>query len=201
MTAAHYWTLLRVFLSPVFFIVYMLPDWFSLPSLLSPIILFLLFGAIEISDLIDGYTARKMNQVSDSGKLLDPFADSVSRLTYFLCFTVSGIIPAWVFLLLLYRDLGVAFIRLSISRKGIVMGARVSGKVKATVYAIGGFAGLVSYSFRNMPVFHKYTTQADPVIFTIYLIISAVAVWSLIDYGLAYFSSPRVSKKPHANNR
>ncbi len=81
---------MRVVLSPVFFVVYFMPQWFNFTAVPVIAALTLIFTAIEVSDLIDGKVARKLNQVSDLGKLLDPFGDSLSRLTYFLCFTVSG---------------------------------------------------------------------------------------------------------------
>ncbi|MCK7514809.1 MAG: hypothetical protein MZV70_69605 [Desulfobacterales bacterium] len=58
-------------------------------------------------------------------------------MTYFLAFLVTGFLPAWVFLLVLYRDVTVSFVRLLAMRKSIVMSARPSGKIKAVIYAVG----------------------------------------------------------------
>ena len=50
----------------------------------------LVFLLIELSDLLDGHAARVRNQESELGKVLDPFADSLSRLTYFVAFAGIG---------------------------------------------------------------------------------------------------------------
>jgi len=101
-----------------------------------------ILGLIELSDAFDGYCARKLGEVSDFGKLFDPMADSVSRLTVFTGFLISGILPLWMFLIFLYRDSIVTVIRYMCLRKGLVVAARLSGKVKAIMQAAGSFCVL-----------------------------------------------------------
>ena len=103
----------RIILAPVFFLLYMLAIHGS-PFLL--IAVCLVFALIEVSDLLDGHAARALNQESEIGKVLDPFADSLSRLTYFVAFAGSGILPLWILLILVYRDVTVAYIRVMVSR-------------------------------------------------------------------------------------
>ena len=133
----------RIILAPVFFLFYMLAVHGS-PFLL--IAVCLVFALIEVSDLLDGHAARALNQESEMGKVLDPFADSVSRLTYFVAFAGSGILPLWILLLLVYRDVTVAYIRVMVSRGKVLLPARTSGKVKAWIYAFAGIGGIVEFS-------------------------------------------------------
>jgi CDP-diacylglycerol---glycerol-3-phosphate 3-phosphatidyltransferase len=95
---------------------------------------------IEVSDLVDGTIARRLGAVSDVGKLLDPAADSFSRLAVFLALATHPApgssepwFPAWGVALLLLRDVGVSFLRQVAASKGIVVAARTSGKLKAFV--------------------------------------------------------------------
>jgi CDP-diacylglycerol--glycerol-3-phosphate 3-phosphatidyltransferase len=136
-------TVVRIILSPLFFFFFFLPEWFGGGELLSIILVVLVFAASELTDLLDGYFARKMNLVTDVGKVIDPFADVMSRLTYFFCFTMSNLMPAWIFLVLLYRELGITFLRMLLIRSGIAMAASIWGKAKAGTYALGGVLGLV----------------------------------------------------------
>jgi CDP-diacylglycerol--glycerol-3-phosphate 3-phosphatidyltransferase len=183
MTLANKITFLRVILSPVFFFVYFLPEWFSFPSVAAAVMLILLFVIIELTDLFDGMVARSRNEVSDTGKILDPFADSFSRLTYFICFAGSGFMPLWAFLLIMYRDLAVAFIRQLVSRKGVSMPARLSGKMKAWFYALSGIGGLAVYAASAFSVsdsvYHAVYTAA----YVSFVVSAAVAVWTLADYS------------------
>lgn len=171
----------RIVFSPVFFAVYFLPEWTGIGRAVPIVLLWLLFGLIEVSDLIDGKIARRTQTVSDLGKILDPFADSLSRLTYFFCFTVGGLMYPWIFLLVLYRDLGVSFIRILVSRSGVAMPARLSGKIKAWVYAVSGFGGL---AYLTLSEFFpgSYLGTALVVLKAVFVITALTAVWTLIDY-------------------
>ena len=68
----------------------------GLSPVVSVVVLWSLFILIELSDLLDGAAARKLNTVSGFGKLFDPFADVFARLTYFVCFSYTGIMPLWI---------------------------------------------------------------------------------------------------------
>ena len=114
MTKADKVTLSRIVLAPLFFILYRYPVF---PSLISTILLWALFCVIEVSDFVDGRIARSTSEVSDFGKLFDPFADVLARITYFVCFAFSGIMPLWVLLIILYREFGILFLRMMLSFK------------------------------------------------------------------------------------
>ncbi len=191
MKLANLVTSSRIFLSPLFFLVFFIPEWTGAGNFISVFILWILFILIEISDLFDGMVARARNEVSDLGKLLDPFADSFSRLTYFLCFIGIGVMPVWVFLLVLYRDLSVSFIRLLMAKKGIAMSARISGKIKAFIYAFAGIAGLAVVTFQRIPELGKYSEPVETVGMVTFIMAAATAVWTLIDYLRALRPSDR----------
>ncbi len=149
MTAADKVTSIRLVLAPLFFIVYFIPQWFNIEAAWTVPVLLALFVASEITDLIDGKVARARNEVSEFGKLFDPFADTLVRITYFLCFVVDGILPAALLAIVLYREFGILFLRTLMMKRGIAMGARSGGKIKAVAYMIAGaFALLASCSDR-----------------------------------------------------
>lgn len=172
----------RIALSPFFFLVFFLPHWFEISATVPVIVVWVLFLLIEFSDLYDGQLARKLDQISDTGKLLDPFADSLSRLTYFLCFTMAGFMPVWVFLIILYRDLTVAFVRLLVSRRGVAMSARRSGKIKALIYAVAGAAGLAYFTVKAVPAASGIEPAAGTIVYIVFLVAALVAIWSTVDY-------------------
>ena len=128
----------RIAIAPFFFLLFELADARGAPLLVGVWATFLL---IEFSDLLDGHFARSRNQESDIGKVLDPFADSLSRLTYFVAFAGAQILPLWILLILIYRDIAVAYIRVMVSNSRVLMPARVSGKLKAWIYAFAGGGG------------------------------------------------------------
>ncbi|MEW5815008.1 MAG: CDP-diacylglycerol--glycerol-3-phosphate 3-phosphatidyltransferase [Spirochaetota bacterium] len=199
MTLADSLTTSRLIFSPLFFIFFFAAEWFHTPGILTMVLLWFIFLTIEISDLLDGHFARKRNQTSDAGRLFDPFADSLSRLTYFFCFTISGLMPVWIFLILLYRDLGVAYIRLLASGKGFSMGARLSGKVKAWVYAIAGVAGLIVITMQRTKILQFLLIIIKPVSVVCIYSTGIIAIWSLIDYALGMLSVKRDNRYEKKN--
>ena len=144
-TAPNILTLIRIGCAPIFLAVFMLTA--SPASALEPwgvsrIGLLVCLGIAvisEISDFTDGMLARRFGQVSDFGKLMDPYADSLFRLTCFWCFASQAHgawVPLWMVVVLFYRDGITSVIRTFAMHKGIVVSARLSGKVKAWVQGI-----------------------------------------------------------------
>lgn len=83
----NYLTFFRLFITPIFMILYLKGRWFGLSATVLPYVLLFLLVIAEITDAVDGYIARKFSQVTDLGKLLDPMADSVYRISLYLTFT------------------------------------------------------------------------------------------------------------------
>ena len=176
-------TVARIVLAPVFFLLYQLADRGSPFVLLG---VWGVFGLIEVSDLLDGYFARRLGLESELGKVLDPFADSISRLTYFLAFVGSGLVPLWIFLILVYRDVSVAYIRVILSHFRVLMPARASGKLKAWVYAFAGIGGLAAFSLRKLGWLEGSAGLSGGIAFWLFVLAGAVALWSLGDYALFF---------------
>ncbi|MCH2176303.1 MAG: CDP-diacylglycerol--glycerol-3-phosphate 3-phosphatidyltransferase [Lentisphaeria bacterium] len=95
-----------------------------------------------VSDWFDGYYARKLNMVTDFGKLMDPLADKVFTIACFVIFSAKGYIPAWITVAIAAREFTVTGLRTLAASKGEVIEAKNIGKVKTTlqmlVLALGG---------------------------------------------------------------
>lgn len=92
---------------------------------------------LEITDLADGWIARRYDVVSDFGKLFDPYADALARFTLFLGLLAIGEASLWMILVIFYRDSSIAFLRAVAANQQIVIPARTSGKIKAIVQGFG----------------------------------------------------------------
>ncbi len=121
---------LRLGLSPVFAVFFLLDGHIARYLVLGIVII------CELTDLIDGYMARKHGQVTDLGKLLDPMADSIYRDTIFLCLAVDRQVTIFLVLPIFYRDSIISTLRTVCAYKGIVLAARKSGKMKAVLQAV-----------------------------------------------------------------
>ena len=75
------------------------------------------------------------------GKIIDPFADVISRVTYFVCFTFVGMMPLWALMLILWREFCIMFIRMVMAKEGTALAAKWGGKAKAVFYFVSGIFG------------------------------------------------------------
>jgi CDP-diacylglycerol--glycerol-3-phosphate 3-phosphatidyltransferase len=187
MTVANVLTFLRIALSPVFFVIFSLAGLLPGAQLLFVVILWVIFVLIELSDFFDGIVARKRGEVSELGKVLDPFADSVSRLTYFICFAMDGFLQFWILIVLVYRDLFTAFIRMYMATKGIVHGSRLTGKIKAWVYAGAGIAGLIYFSLKRLLILNEIHAILLAVSNIIFLLCVLIALVTIADYSSLFW--------------
>jgi CDP-diacylglycerol--glycerol-3-phosphate 3-phosphatidyltransferase len=134
-------TFFRIALAPVF--AGLFSAWAAWRDPVWLILVWVVFLLSEFSDVLDGWVARKLGQTSDLGKLLDPFSDVLSRLTIFTVLLLVGIAPLWFFLIVLYREVSMTFLRLLIVQQGVVQGASSGGKLKAWLYFFASLAGMV----------------------------------------------------------
>lgn len=137
-------TLSRILLGPVFLIVYSYYKEFGITLAWLPYILLFLASLSELSDMFDGALARKHNKVTELGKLLDPMADSIFRLSVLLSFTQGVIqLPILLVSVFFYRDTIISTLRTVCALRGFALAARLSGKIKAVIQAAVGFFILV----------------------------------------------------------
>ncbi|MFP4425712.1 MAG: CDP-alcohol phosphatidyltransferase family protein, partial [Spirochaetaceae bacterium] len=191
MNVATALTASRLVLSPLFFVLFFLPEWTGSYHLVTVVLLWIVFFAIEISDILDGAVARRKNIVSDLGKLFDPFADVISRLTYFITFAAVGIMPAWIVLLILYREYTIIFLRMMMYRTGTAMAARKGGKLKAVFYAVSGGAGILVAMTRWIEELSRYRQPVELFALVVFLISLFLAYLSLSDYLTVFFRHMR----------
>jgi len=194
MTLADKVTSVRLVLAPFFFVVYLMPKWFGMTPGWTIPVLWGLFIIAEITDLIDGKLARSRNEVSDFGKLFDPFADTLVRITYFLCFVVDGILPSILLLVVLYREFGILFMRTLMMRRGIAMGARSGGKIKAVAYMVAGVLALAASSAQRIDLSAGIFTVLRVSAIAVFAVSVVLSLTSFGDYLSVYRKAGREDK-------
>jgi CDP-diacylglycerol--glycerol-3-phosphate 3-phosphatidyltransferase len=160
MTLANYFTFIRIFISPIFLLLYLKHSWFGISDILLPYILLFLLGVSELSDLFDGYIARKRGEVTDLGKILDPMADSIYRISVFLTFTLEPVkLPMLIIFMFIYRDSCISTLRVVCALKGFTLAARPSGKLKAVIQAVAAFAVILLMIPHSLGMLSEKTLQ------------------------------------------
>jgi CDP-diacylglycerol---glycerol-3-phosphate 3-phosphatidyltransferase len=128
LTIANIITFARILAIPLLATILSLPL-FSYQKELSALI----FCLIIFSDFLDGYVARKFNQTTNLGKILDPLADKILVTTMLVFYTEQGLIPFYWTSLIIFREYSVMGLRVIASMKKIVIKADFLGKIKTVL--------------------------------------------------------------------
>ena len=169
-TLANALTTFRLLISPVFIAVFFWDNPLSAPLSL------LLVLMSEGSDVLDGYLARTRGQVTPFGKLFDPFADSISRFTVFLCYLTANLAPLWMVAIILYRDLLVSTLRTAAAAQGVIISARKSGKIKAIVQ------GTSIIAIQSLKLLQENHDAVSNYAHGFMMAVTLVTAWSAMDY-------------------
>ncbi|MEZ4323466.1 MAG: CDP-alcohol phosphatidyltransferase family protein [Myxococcota bacterium] len=134
---------------------------------------------LEITDILDGWMARRYGVVSDFGKLFDPFSDAFCRFTLFLGLYAIGVAELWMILAIFYRDSSISFLRTVSAVRNVVLSARTSGKIKAVVQGVGTqvvFVALV------LAAWFPELGWVQPIPYWTMVIVTLVTIASFVDY-------------------
>jgi CDP-diacylglycerol--glycerol-3-phosphate 3-phosphatidyltransferase len=88
------------------------------------------FALASFTDFLDGRIARRNNLENDFGRLMDPIADKILILSAFLAFVELKIVPAWMVIVIIFRELLITGLRINAARRGKILSASLAGKHK-----------------------------------------------------------------------
>lgn len=185
--------LFRIILVPIMVIV----SFFDIPGSFLGIsttmwIMELIFIIASITDKLDGYLARKNNQVTNFGKFLDPIADKILVVAAMILFVEMGRLPAWIPIIVIFREFAVSGYRLiAVQNSGKVIAANVWGKLKTVTQMIAIILMFLTtqpyFAFVNSAL--TYMTTGDFVMNILASIFMTVSVIATIFSGYEYLKS------------
>lgn len=171
LTVANFLTLLRILLVPIFLVLYLDQTFYLEGFPLFAVLVFLLAFCL---DVLDGMIARKTNTVTDLGKVLDPLADKILRLSVLCAFMINNVMPLYMFLILLFIDLISIVLGAILYVKKIVVKSNIFGKITTVIMSLSLF----------LCFFHNVIKPYDLVA----VIVSIVLVLlTLIQYLVKYY--------------
>jgi CDP-diacylglycerol--glycerol-3-phosphate 3-phosphatidyltransferase len=172
-------TLIRIFLVPVLVVVLLTKTG---GLLLGPAI----FGAAVVTDYLDGHLARRRNQVTRLGIILDPLADKLLVAAALLSLVEMDAVPAWMVMIILVREFAVTGLRSIAAGRGILIAASGLGKAKMALEVVAIFLLLFA---RHYPVLSK------PAIIVLWIAV-VVAIISGLDYLSSFRREAARPSKP-----
>lgn len=182
MTLPNQLTILRIILTPVFLYLFLSSD-----PLLIQISLAVFFIA-ALTDWYDGWLARKYNYISDWGKFWDPLADKILTSTAFLGFVFVGLLPLWMVLLIIVRDLVVTLLRAYAESRGYNFVTSYYAKWKTLLQMVFLYYLLLLYvGLNTKEIFignenlFQFFANKD-IIYVVMLVITVITVHSGVTY-------------------
>jgi len=181
MNIANRLTMLRIVLTFVFmFFLFVHGLWAKVAALT-------IFIFAALSDYFDGKIAQKRNMITDFGKLMDPIADKILVIAAFAVFVQMQLVEAWMFVLIIFREILITSLRLFALNKGKVLSASRAGKHKTVsqmgvIFLILGFIVLketmLTY-FTWSPGWEKFFRQG---IYALMLLTVGFTLYSGLSY-------------------
>jgi CDP-diacylglycerol--glycerol-3-phosphate 3-phosphatidyltransferase len=176
-------TLVRIGAIPVFLV------FTYYESRLNSFIAALVYAATSATDFLDGWLARRTNQVTVIGKFLDPLADKLIAMAALVMLVHLGRVAAWVVILVMAREFAVTGLRTIAMSEGIVIAAGQEGKYKTAVQLAGIVFLILHYSYPIDFLFAMAMVDANRV-GTVLLYISVFfSVWSAWKYFAGFIEA------------
>ena len=157
------------------------------PGLANKVIAFVIFCFASSTDLFDGWLARRRNEITDLGKLLDPIADKVLVLSAFLSFVEMDLIAAWMVVIIIVRELLITGLRIFAMTKGRVLEAAASGKHKTVSQMLTIFFILIVLMVREAGLERGFwTARIENVANCSIMILMIVTIGLTVSSGFSY---------------
>ena len=144
---------------------------------------FVIYVIVQLTDMLDGFIARRCHLVTNFGKLMDPLADKLMLLTVLICFGVDGRVSWWIIALVLVKEASLVVGGAVALHRGIVVHAKHIGKGATVVFALAIVSSFLSW---------------NPV--DVWLMYAAVALTlsALVFYAVDMLGPLRAAKRPKA---
>lgn len=196
-------TLVRTILAPLFLALFLLVGRVPAGSPLAiggVVSLWVIFGLIIASDLLDGFVARKYRLVSNAGKVMDPSADILVHFTYFICFVHADILWVWLFALLIYREIIIVSLRILLALKDISFAANAGGKLKTVLFALATISGLLVFSTQSLNIALGSQDMLQRVTTILFIVATFASYISLFVYGYQVRNERLLPTRTHTND-
>jgi len=149
-----------------------------------------IFIAAAMTDGIDGYLARKRDQITTIGILLDPLADKLLIAAAFVMLVQlsPALVPAWVAIIVIGREFMVSGLRSIAASEGFTIEASHLGKLKMVVQIVAVVAVILNLRWTEWPIYSHYFFPVHWVAYTAIWFMVFVSLVSAIDYFVAFWT-------------
>ena len=149
------------------------------------LIAFIIFTISGLTDILDGFIARKFNLISNFGKLMDPLADKLTQISMLCALVIQNIIPFWILMIVLLKEAIMVSGASFLYGKNVVVYSRWYGKLATVLFYIAIVLSLLTRQY-DLP--YKIDTP-------IYYLALFTTIFSLIMYIYSLYSKGFINKE------
>jgi len=175
-------TLFRIFVTPLFFILF-----FYFPTKVFSLLASLLFALASLTDFLDGYIARRWNLETSLGKFLDPLADKLLVAVALIMLIPLDRVPSWMVAVIIGREILVTGLRVVAVTENMVISASRLGKYKTVLQIVSVICLLIHYEYQLQVQSSYFLINFHEIGLGLLWIAMLVTVWSGIDYFRKFF--------------
>ena len=152
-----------------------------------------------ITDILDGYIARKFNYITDFGKLMDPLADKATQITLLGVLTMQKIIPLWIIVVVVLKEFFMISGASFLYGKELVVSSKWYGKLSTVLFYVAIVCSLLTLYWNSTLI--KFGLKSIPEFATyIYYLAVVSTVFSLIMYIKAFYVQGYLKKALNQKN-
>ncbi|MCL2889351.1 MAG: CDP-diacylglycerol--glycerol-3-phosphate 3-phosphatidyltransferase, partial [Eggerthellaceae bacterium] len=180
-------TVLRISFVPVFFVALICPwpelfPFWPAAALWKECIAAIIFLILAGTDGLDGYLARKRNEITNFGKFMDPLADKILVVAALVALVELSALPSWVVIVIISREFIVSGIRMLAASQGVVIAASFYGKFKTVIQMAAIVLFIVKDSVLLTGISETVTYRLNIASWTVMIIALTLTLISLFDY-------------------
>ncbi len=180
-------TVARFFLIP-FIIYFIVTDQYILS--------FIFLTISGLTDVLDGWIARKFNFISNFGKLIDPLADKTTQLAVLLTITFKGVIPFWIIIVVALKEATMIAGASFLYGKELVVSSRWFGKLATVLFYIAIVCSFIIAHFNNISAISGNSVAPLPQFdLWIYYLALAATLFSLLMYYITFYKQGYLKKE------
>jgi|WetSurMetagenome_2_1015567.scaffolds.fasta_scaffold476552_2 CDP-diacylglycerol---glycerol-3-phosphate 3-phosphatidyltransferase len=177
-------SLLRILLAPLFVFLFWqggIALWLSI----------VVFSIAAITDMCDGYLARKYGVTSTLGAFLDPIADKILIGSAFVCLVLKGVMAGWMAVLIMSRDVLITCLRMLAIRRGIVLPTSYLAKGKTVVQFIAIYLAFLYVLVGNGNVFISGGNSLFLIVKLAMYLVVGLTIYTGVDYVYTYWKAQK----------
>ena len=156
------------------------------------ILAFIILTLSGLTDILDGYIARKFNFITDFGKLIDPLADKATQISILATLTIVGIIPKFILIIIIIKEFAMISGASFLYGKDLVVSSKWYGKLATVLFYIAIVISLFIRQFEELIISKTFVNSSvNPLLsidMPLYILALICSIFSLIMYIRAFYA-------------